>query len=138
MPSAERALCDSGPLIALFDQEDEAHEACRAALDGFGGNFFTTWPALTESFHFLQPASRQALLWELIAAGTLNIIDLLPSETPRMRGLMEKYADLPMDLADASLVVVGERLRLRKVFTLDRRDFRIYRPRHTRFFDIFP
>ncbi len=51
---------------------------------------------------------------------------------------MTKYADLPMDFADASLVALGERLKLRKVFTLDRRDFRLYRPRHVRSFEIFP
>jgi predicted nucleic acid-binding protein len=46
----------------------------------------------------------------------------------RLRALMEKYRDLPMDLADAALVRVAERERIRDVFTLDRRDFSIYRP----------
>jgi uncharacterized protein len=55
----------------------------------------------------------------------------------RMRDLMEKYADLPMDFADASLVAVSERLKIGKVFTLDRH-FRVYKPRHTSSFEIAP
>ena len=46
----------------------------------------------------------------------------------RMRELMWKYRDLPMDLADAALVRVAERERVRRIFTVNRRDFGIYRP----------
>ncbi len=88
--------------------------------------------------HLLHRLERQELLWEFILSGALDLSDILPAEIPRMRRLMAKYADLPMDFADASLVVVAERLRLRRVFTLDRRDFRLYRPRHLRSFDIIP
>jgi len=73
-----------------------------------------------------------------MAAGTLGVVEILPSELARMRALMEKYADLPMDVADASLVVVAERLKLHKVFTLDRRDFLLYRRQDARPFEIFP
>jgi predicted nucleic acid-binding protein len=50
-------------------------------------------------------------------------------DVPRMRALMHKYRDLPMDFADAALVRVAERERLRRVFTTDRQDFSVYRPR---------
>ncbi len=138
MPSAETALCDSGPLVALFDKTEDAHEDCEAALKGFGASLITTWPVLTEAFHFLERPAERDLLWEFILSGALDLSEILPAEIRRMRRLMAKYADLPMDFADASLVVVAERLRLRRVFTLDRRDFRLYRPRHARSFDIIP
>jgi len=51
---------------------------------------------------------------------------------------MTQYATLPMDFADASLVVAAERLNLRRVFTLDRRDFLLYRPRNVAAFEVFP
>ena len=60
------------------------------------------------------------------------------SDAPRMRELMEKYHDLPMDLADAALVRVAERENLTEIFTLDRRHFSIYRPGRRRRFGILP
>jgi predicted nucleic acid-binding protein len=59
-------------------------------------------------------------------------------DIPRMRELMHKYRDLPMDLADAGLVHVAERERLRRIFTLDRRDFQVYRPSRIGRFTILP
>jgi len=67
----------------------------------------------------------------------LLLEDIRTDEILEMHRIMSRYADLPMDLADASLVVVAERLRLRKVFTLDRH-FRLYHPRHLRHFEIVP
>ena len=61
-----------------------------------------------------------------------------PGNLVRIRTLMTQYATLPMDFADASLVVAAERLNLRGVFTLDRRDFLLYRPRNVAAFDVFP
>ena len=57
-----------------------------------------------------------------------GVLDIEPLESPdlvRTRDLMAKYRDLPMDLADASLVAVAERLACRRIFTLDRKDFHI-------------
>ena len=70
----------------------------------------------------------QDALWEMIQAGAVEILSLGTDDVARMRDLMRKYRDLPMDLADAALVRVAERERLRRTFTLDRRDFQIYRP----------
>ena len=137
MPSAERALCDSGPLVALFDPRDAAHEECVSGLRVFGGSLVTTWAVLTEVFHFLDQPRERECLWEFILRDALHLEDILLAELPRLRSLIDKYADLPIDFADASLVVLAERLRLRKVFTLDRH-FRLYRPRHVRAFEIVP
>lgn len=65
-------------------------------------------------------------LWEIHRAGDLVLFDLLADDIARIDELMHKYSDLPMDLADASLVAIAERLKLRQVFTLDGH-FRIYR-----------
>jgi len=135
--SSEMALCDTGPLVALFSRGQFAQPECEAALHDFGGRLVTTFAVLTEAFHFLdQPAERDHL-WNFVLGGGLGLVELSLSDLERMRRLMTKYADLPMDLADASLVVVGERLKLNRVFTLDRH-FRLYRPRHASSFSIFP
>jgi predicted nucleic acid-binding protein len=92
---------------------------------------------ITEAIHLLPRQDQRELLWELILRGGIEIVPIEPPDIKRIHDLMAKYADVPMDLADASLVAVGERLRLRSVFTLDSH-FRIYRPRHTRRFEVFP
>lgn len=138
MRNAATALCDAGPLIALFDPGDTEHGPCRTAFENFGGRLLTTWPVLTEVFHFVDTSTVRRHLWDFVLRGGIFVADLLPEELSRLRALMVKYADLPIDLADASLVVLAERLGLREVFTLDRRHFLVYRPRHVRSFEIMP
>lgn len=138
MPSVEAALCDSGVLVALFDLGDGSHSRCWDALRLFRGRLVSTWPVLTEAFYLLESLRRRERLWGFVLEGGLRLVDLSVEDMLRMRELMAKYSDLPMDLADASLVALGERLGLTKVFTLDRRDFRVYRGRHVHSFEILP
>jgi predicted nucleic acid-binding protein len=138
LPSVEKALCDTGPLVAMADRGDAAHDDCRNAFGHFGGDLVTTWPVLTEAFYFLDNLLKRDFLWEFILRRGVEIADLSFNELSRIRALMAQYASLPMDFADASLVVLAERLSLHRVFTLDRRDFLLYQPRHIRAFEVFP
>jgi uncharacterized protein len=137
VPSIELALCDSGPLIALFDQRDSSHTLCREALAYLPARFVTTWPVLTETFHFLDREDQRDALWEWISSGGLVVMEMGLDEAVAVRQRMKRYRDLPMDLADASLVVVGERLGIEKVFTLDHH-FHLFRPRHAKSFVVLP
>jgi uncharacterized protein len=80
----------------------------------------------------------QDALWEMIQSGAVQILSLGIDDIPRMRELMRKYRDLPMDLADAGLVRVAERERLRRIFTLDRRDLQVYRRSRIGRFAVIP
>ena len=120
-------LVDTGPLVALIDRSQDAHEKCVHALSSLSAPLVTTWPCLTEAMYFLGKSWRkQTPLWNLVEHGRLEIHALTMAETRRMRVLMERYQDVPMDLADASLVAAAETQELRRVFTLDSH-FRIYR-----------
>jgi hypothetical protein len=89
--------------------------------------------------HLLSPSWRgQKALWSRVEADALALAPLDERDAPRMRELMEKYRDLPMDLADAALVRIAEREDLTRIFTLDRRHFSIYRPGRRRRFSILP
>ena len=77
-------------------------------------------------------------MWEMARSEALVFLTLGHEDFGRMRDLMKEYRDLPMDLADAALVRVAERERLRRVFTLDRRDFNVYRPLRLGRFAIVP
>ncbi len=132
-------IVDTGPVVALFDKDDNYHRTCVEALKGIEEPLVTTWPVLTEAFYLLSFSSKvQDDLWEFIQRGGVVIEPLQDGIYSRCRDLMKKYRDLPMDLADATVVAVGEEKRLSTVFTLDLKDFGIYRPRHRKRFTLIP
>ncbi|MFO1424530.1 MAG: PIN domain-containing protein [Candidatus Competibacteraceae bacterium] len=121
-------LVDTGPLVALFDPADGDHDRCVEQLIVIEEPLCTTIPVLTEAFHLLNPGSvGSQRLMDFITGGGLGVRYLDAAGLKRAFALMVRYADHPMDLADASLVVLAETLKLRKVFTLDRNDFTTYR-----------
>lgn len=132
-------LVDAGPLIALIHEDDNEHERCRDAFATMDEPLGTVWPVVAEAMHLLSFSWRaQEALWDMMETGALEILPIGIDDVPRMKELMRKYRDLPMDLADAALVRVAERQRLRQIFTLDRRDFQIYKPSRIGRFIIFP
>ncbi len=132
-------LVDAGPLVALIDADDAHHASCVETLKSLRDPLITVWPAFTEAMYLLGVTWRgQQALWSRIETGALTLATLDAGDAPRMRELMEKYRDLPMDLADAALVRVAERESLTRIFTLDRRHFSIYRPGRRRRFSVLP
>jgi len=121
-------LVDTGPLIALFDPADADHRPCERILAGIREPLYTSVPVLTEAFHLLTPGSTGSQrLMDFVTAHGLHLWYFDDRSLHRAFELMVRYADHPMDLADASLVVVAEALRVRKIFTIDRRNFTTYR-----------
>jgi uncharacterized protein len=134
-----RVLVDTGPLVALFDRRDRHHEPVLAVWRGLQGPVETVWPVVTEAFHLLAfsvPACEA--LFDLVQTRAMQILDVTDADLPRVRELMAKYADVPMDFADACLVRAGERERIRIVFTIDRRGFSVFAPKHVRRFSLLP
>lgn len=132
-------IVDAGPLVAILDRKDARHADCVAALKTLRDPLVTVWPAFTEAMYLLGPSwPGQRALWSRVETGALALAPLDESDATRMRELMEKYRDLPMDLADAALVRVAERDDLTRIFTLDRRHFSVYRPGRRRRFSILP
>lgn len=133
-------LTDAGPLVALIDADEPDHQICRTVLGQLQLPMVTTWPAFTEAMYLLSraggPVGREAL-WRLALTGRLEVVDLSRSAVERSAELMSTYADLPMDLADATLVAWAEERGHRRVFTLDS-DFQRYRLHGRRRFDIVP
>ena len=132
-------LIDAGPLVALIHADDRHHTVCREALKRSREPLGSVWPAIAEAMYLLGFSSKaQDALWRLLELEAVKILPLDASDISRMRDLMRKYRDLPMDLADAALVRVAEREKLARIFTIDRRDFELYRPRGLPRFAIIP
>lgn len=127
-------LLDTGPLVAYLDASDPGHGRVVACLESFSGQVATTSAVITEAMYFVS-ASKDGprLLGELVAASRTEVYDLCrPPELLQAAMLMKKYADTPMDFADATLVLLAEALDVRDILTLDRRGFSTYRTRERR------
>ena len=132
-------LLDTGPIVAFFDASDNYHSFCLDILEKIEKPLITTWPVSIEAFYLLGFSWRaQDNLWEFIMRGGLEILSLDSRMQARCRELMDKYKDLPMDLADGSLVAIAELNNIQQVFTLDHKDFTVYRLKPRRKFKLMP
>lgn len=121
-------LIDAGPLVALVKGDDQHHAACKAAFRLIRQPLGTVWPVLTEVMFLLaEIPGAQDVVWEMIIRGAIRVLPLDSSDVPRIREVMRKYADRTIDLADAALIAVAEREGIRQFFTIDQRDFAVYR-----------
>jgi predicted nucleic acid-binding protein len=134
-------LCDAGPLVAIVDRNDIHHDRCVLTLQRIPvGEMMTTWPCLAEAMYLLGREigfTAQDALWNYVEDGLVALDTPGDDEWQRMRTLMRKYRDTPMDLADASLVTAAERLGTQRVFTIDNH-FRAYRIQGRQAFDLIP
>lgn len=122
-------LVDTGPLVAYLDRADPMHQAVAARLDGFTGQLATTGAVVTEVMYFVSDAPEgPSSFAELLVSSNAQIVETLqPSQVLTAASLMRKYADTPMDFADATLVGLAEALGITDILTLDRRGFSTYR-----------
>ena len=123
----DRILIDAGPLIALFDVDDKYHSGVQDFLKGNSYRFISTLAVLTEVSHMLNfSVIAQQNFYEWVMYKGLIISDINQNDMPQIMELTNKYADLPMDFADATLVITAEKTGIRKIISLDK-DFDIYR-----------
>jgi predicted nucleic acid-binding protein len=132
-------LIDTGPLVAFFDKDDRYHSLCVEVLKEIREPLITTWPVLTECFYLLNFSWEvQDSLWLFIRRGGIEIYPLEKELLIHCRELMKQYRDLPMDLADATLVALADAVLVPKIFTLDHKDFSIYRFKQKKRFSLIP
>ena len=134
-----RVLVDTGPLVAILSRDDEYHDTCVNALHEMAGPLLSCWPVITEAAWLLRrsPRAVQQLL-ENIDGGFLELLPLAGAEAASIAVLMRKYEDIRPQLADAALVHLAGRERIKTIFTLDRRDFAVYRSSRKHNFEIVP
>ncbi len=123
----KNTLVDAGPLIALFDKSDQYHVKAIQFLKNYKGILHTTWPVITETSHMLAFSVRtQIAFLQWINRGGLHLLETEYSSITRLIELCNKFEDVPMDLADATLIVAAEEHNISEIATIDS-DFYIYR-----------
>ena len=132
-------LIDAGPLVALADPGDFQHEHCVESATELAKPFASTWPVIAEAAWLLRRSPH--LFRKLAQTFQIQEIALYPLPTESLGWMIEfmrKYEDIGAQLADASMMYVAEHENIDTIFTLDRRDFSVYRTRRNRPLRILP
>ena len=120
-------LIDAGPIIALFDSSEKHHHRVKTFLREHPYRYVSTIAVFTEVSHMLDfSANAQRDFYEWVMYKGIIISDINQNDMPRIIELTKKYTDLPMDFADATLVITAEKTGIREIISLDK-DFDIYR-----------
>ena len=135
----ERILVGTGPLVAILSRRDQYHDACIAALQRMPAPLLSCWPVITEAAWLLRSSPRvvQQLL-RSFDSGFLELLPLSGADAEAIASVMKRYEEIRPQLADAALVYLANREQIDAIFTLDHRDFSIYRRGRKRAFRIVP
>ncbi|XDD53058.1 type II toxin-antitoxin system VapC family toxin [Leptospira sp. WS4.C2] len=124
-----KAIIDTGPIVAFFDESDNYCLQCRSFLKNFKGRLYTSLAVVTEVSYLLSDNKRiQKAFIEWIDNNAISILNQDNEQFSSIMFFMDKYADRPMDFADASLMTISETYEIQNIFTLDS-DFRFYKSR---------
>ncbi|MBC7852536.1 MAG: PIN domain-containing protein [Pirellulaceae bacterium] len=135
----QRVLLDTGPLVAILNRDDSQHQRCVQTLKAIRPPLLTSWPVITEAAWLLRNHHNLlAGLYSLAARSVLEILTISQAELADIQNLMNRYKSLSPQLADLSLVHLAQREGLETVFTLDRRDFSVYRRKGRTGFRLLP
>jgi uncharacterized protein len=135
----KRVLVDAGPLVAILSKADEHHDRCVEGLRTMPGPLFSCWPVITEAAWLLRKSARG--VQQLLGGLDRGFVELLPLTGQDAIGISEirrRYVSLRPQLADAALVYLAGRDGIETIFTLDKRDFSVYRSIRKRPFHILP
>jgi predicted nucleic acid-binding protein len=132
-------VLDTGAFVALLDRSETKHADCVAVLERWKNPIITTEAVLTEALYLVGPAwPPQKACLEFFLRGAFLLFPSSKASLQRVTALMEKYRDLPMDYADATLVALAEESETDYVFTLDRKGFATYRLHGRKTFRVVP
>jgi predicted nucleic acid-binding protein len=120
-------LIDAGPIIALFDKDDEHHQKVMNFMKDFRGRLISTWPVLTEVSYMLDFNKQTQLDFiDWVSEGGIELFNLEQWQLVRVREIVDKYADLPADFADSTLLLAAEAKGVDSIISLDS-DFSVYK-----------
>ena len=121
-------LLDTGPIVATLDPRDQWHGVCIGAIERYADRCVTSEAVVTEACYFASRTGRSgAVVLDLLLDLGIPIVSIEHRGLRTCARLMDRYANVPMDFADATLVALAEVFEIRTVVSLDRRGFGVYR-----------
>jgi len=134
-----KAILDTGPWVALIDKSESKHDICVRWLKNFSGKLYSTESVLTEVLYLLNfSVKAQTAAIDFVLKSVVEIIPSSVDSMKKVRILMKKYSDLPMDYADATIVCLAMDTGIYNIITLDQKDFNIYKFKKKQSFVIMP
>lgn len=128
------AILDTGPWVALIDRSESMHDRCVRWFKDYSGKLYSTEAVLTEVLYLLNfSVKAQTAAIDFVLKSVVELIPASGESLKKVRALMRKYSDLPMDYADATIVCLGMDTGIKNIITLDKKDFGIYRIRNQPF-----
>ena len=133
------AILDTGPWVALIDRSESRHTKCVDWLKKFSGRLYSTEAVLTEVLYILNfSINAQCAALDFVLESVVEIVPSSIESLKKAKNLMKKYADLPMDYADATLVCLATETKIEYMVTFDKKDFAIYKLPQKKNFTILP
>jgi uncharacterized protein len=135
------AILDTSFLFALTDQSDRNHQRVLAVAQNANESLVLPVVVLPEICYLIASRLSNNAMRRFVASMTPDAVKIEPAtikDLIRVHQILEKYADNQLDFTDAAIVAIAERLAIKRVYTLDRRDFSIIRPKHCNYFELFP
>jgi len=132
-------LVDTGPLISILSPKDSFHSECVEQIKYLSGTLVTTWPVITEAAWLLRtnPTALRGLL-QIVSSNNIEVMHLSEDAADWIADFFDRYSDQEPQLADASLMYLADQHNISKVFTLDNRDFSIYRTQKNEALNMLP
>jgi predicted nucleic acid-binding protein len=133
------AILDTGPWVALIDRSESRHIECVQWLKNFSGRLYSTEAVLTEVLYILNFSTKaQCAALDFVLEAVVEIVPPSIESLKKAKNLMKKYADLPMDYADASIVCLAMETGVQDIVTFDKKDFAIYKLSKKKGFKVMP
>ena len=133
------AILDTGPWVALIDRSESRHTECVQWLKNFSGRLYSTEAVLTEVLYILNfSITAQCAALDFVLQSVVEIVPSSTESLKKTKKLMKKYADLPMDFADATIVCLAVETGMQNIVTFDKKDFVIYKLPKKKIFTILP
>ena len=133
------AILDTGPWVALIDRSESRHAECVQWLKNFSGRLYSTEAVLTEVLYILNfSITAQCAALDFVLESVVEIVPANTKSLKKTKNLMQKYADLPMDFADATVVCLAVDTGMQNIVTFDKKDFSIYKSSNKKSFTIMP
>jgi len=134
-----KSILDTGPWVALIDRSESKHDICVQWLKSYSGKLYSTEAVLTEVLYLLNfSVKAQTAAIDFVLKSVIELIPASDESLKKVRTLIKKYSDLPMDYADATIVCLAMDTGIRNVVTFDKRDFSVYRLKKNQPFVIMP